>query len=155
MKFNEDINGLRGVAILAVLLFHFQVPGFGGGFIGVDLFFVISGFLLSDIILGKLQTGSFSLLGFFMHRVRRIVPALYVMLACCLVLGWWWLAPADYKELGKETAYASLFITNHLFVRDSGYFATETASKLLLHTWTLGVEWQFYLLLPLLLAGIW
>ncbi|MFB0953438.1 MAG: acyltransferase, partial [Aeromonadaceae bacterium] len=92
MKFNEDINGLRGVAILAVLLFHFQVPGFGGGFIGVDLFFVISGFLLSDIILGKLQTGSFSLPGFFMHRVRRIVPALNVMLACCLVLGWWWLA---------------------------------------------------------------
>lgn len=155
MKFNQDINGLRGVAILAVLLFHFRVPGFGGGFVGVDIFFVISGFLLSDIILGKLQAGSFSLLGFFMHRVRRIVPALYVMLACCLLLGWWWLAPADYKELGKETAYASLFITNHLFVRDSGYFATEAASKLLLHTWTLGVEWQFYLLLPLLLAGIW
>ena len=154
MKFNLDINGLRGLAILAVLLFHFRIPGFGGGFVGVDIFFVISGYLISNIILSKLQYEHFSLTSFFMHRIRRIVPALYAMLFISLIAGWWWLAPADYKELGKEISYASLFITNHLFARDSGYFATEAESKLLLHTWTLGVEWQFYILFPLLLLLI-
>ena len=154
MKFNQDINGLRGLAILAVLLFHFRIPGFDGGFVGVDIFFVISGYLISNIILSKLQYEQFSLTSFFIHRIRRIVPALYAMLFISLIVGWWWLAPADYKELGKEISYASLFITNHLFARDSGYFATEAESKLLLHTWTLGVEWQFYILFPLLLLLI-
>lgn len=154
MKFRKDINGLRGVAILFVMLFHFQIFGFSGGFIGVDIFFVISGFLISNIIINKLQYNQFSLRSFFIHRIRRIVPALFSMLFVCLLLGWWWLAPADYKELGKEVAYASLFISNHLFVHDSGYFAVESSSKLLLHTWTLGVEWQFYLLFPLFLLLI-
>ena len=154
MKFRKDINGLRGIAILFVMLFHFQIFGFSGGFIGVDIFFVISGFLISSIIINKLQYNQFSLRSFFIHRIRRIVPALFSMLFVCLHLGWWWLAPADYKELGKEVAYASLFISNHLFVHDSGYFAAESSSKLLLHTWTLGVEWQFYLLFPLFLLLI-
>lgn len=154
MKFRKDINGLRGIAILAVMLFHFQIPGFSGGFIGVDIFFVISGFLISSIVINKLQYSQFSLRSFFIHRIRRIVPALFSMLFICLFFGWWWLAPADYKELGKEAAYATLFISNHLFVHDSGYFAAESSSKMLLHTWTLGVEWQFYLLFPLFLLLI-
>ena len=158
MTFRTDINFLRGIAILAVLLFHFNIPFFSGGFVGVDIFFVISGFLISNIIINKLAYNQLSLISFFSHRIRRIVPALFFLLLTCLILGWWWLAPADYKELGKEAAYASLFFSNHLFFKDTGYFATESETKLLLHTWTLGVEWQFYLIFPfliLLLHRLW
>ena len=101
ISYREDINGLRAWAVVAVLLFHFQIPGFGAGFMGVDLFFVISGYLMTAIVIKGLEQEIFSLIPFYMARIRRIVPALMVLLAVLLVLGWFWLPTSDYKTLGE------------------------------------------------------
>lgn len=102
LSFRYDINGLRAYAVMAVLLYHFKVPGFGGGFLGVDLFFVISGFLMTTIVSNGLEKRNFSLLTFYMARVRRIVPALLTLLAVLLLLGWFFLPTADYRALGEQ-----------------------------------------------------
>lgn len=153
--FRTDINGLRAYAVIAVLLFHFQIPGFSAGFLGVDIFFVISGFLMTTIIVRGLEKENFSIWKFYMARVRRIVPALMVLIATLLVLGWFFLPTPDYQALGSQSAYASAFISNIYFWRSSGYFDAAAHEKWLLHTWTLGVEAQFYLLLPVLLTILW
>lgn len=152
--FRDDINGLRAYAVLAVVLFHFKVPGFGGGFVGVDIFFVISGFLMTGIIVGGLESKNdkgFSLFQFYMARVRRIIPALFVLCLVLLGFGWFLVAPDDYDRLAREVDRALLFISNIYYYKKSGYFDTDAAERLLLHTWSLSVEWQFYLLYPLLL----
>lgn len=110
--FRDDINGLRAWAVVAVLLFHFKVPGFGAGFIGVDIFFVISGFLMTGIILRGLEKGNFSLWQFYMARARRIVPALMLLIAVLLALGWFWLPTPDYQTLGSQSAYSLGFLSN-------------------------------------------
>lgn len=155
ISYREDINGLRAWAVVVVLLYHFRVPGFSAGFMGVDLFFVISGYLMTAIVTKGLERGDFSLSRFYVARVRRIVPALLVLLVALLALGWFWLVTPDYHRLGEQAKYALGFFSNIFFYRSTGYFDTEVYEKWLVHTWTLGVEFQFYLLYPLLLLMLW
>jgi peptidoglycan/LPS O-acetylase OafA/YrhL len=154
-NFRSDINGLRAWAVAAVVLYHFDLPGFGGGFVGVDVFFVISGFLMTGIVMGGLESQRFSIAGFYMARARRIVPALVVLCAVLLVAGWWLIPPADYKVLGAQAAASISFLSNVNFWLESGYFDASSHEKWMLHTWSLAVEWQFYLLLPLALSVLW
>lgn len=153
--FRADINGLRAWAVMAVVLYHFGVPGFQGGFVGVDVFFVISGFLMTGIIVGALQAGGFSLWQFYWARARRILPALVALCAVALAVGWFALMPAEYQTLGRHVRDSLLFTSNLRYLGEAGYFDTGAHDKWLLHTWSLSVEWQFYLLLPLALLGFW
>ncbi len=154
-QFRQDINGLRAWAVVAVVLYHFGVSGFSGGFVGVDVFFVISGFLMTGIIISGLERGNFSLWGFYLARARRIIPALLVLCASLLILGWFWLPNADYKMLASHVGTAVAFVSNLKFWREAGYFDVESHEKWLLHTWSLSVEWQFYILLPLACLMLW
>src|SRR5687767_4699689 len=114
LAFRPDINGLRAIAVLAVLGFHFEVAAFGGGFVGVDIFFVISGYLMTGIILGRLERGTFSVAGFYLDRARRIVPALAVLLASVLALGAFFLLPDEYRLLARQAGSSALFFSNIL-----------------------------------------
>jgi peptidoglycan/LPS O-acetylase OafA/YrhL len=155
VNFREDINGLRAWAVIGVLLFHFSLIGLPGGFVGVDIFFVISGYLMTAIIVSKLEKGKFKLVDFYMARIRRILPALLVLIAILLVLGWFWLPTLDYQELGKQSAYSLAFLSNIGYWKSAGYFNGAAHEKWLLHTWSLGVEAQFYVLYPLLVTAVW
>ncbi|MBM3392738.1 MAG: acyltransferase, partial [Betaproteobacteria bacterium] len=150
-NFRADINGLRGIAVLAVVLYHFGVIGFGGGFVGVDVFFVISGYLMTKIILEPLSAQRFSLPAFYLARARRIVPGLAALCALLLLYGWYRLSPIDYKLLAKHVGSSLAFVSNQVFWKESGYFDADAHEKWLLHTWSLSVEWQFYLAYPLLI----
>lgn len=152
--FRQDINGLRAWAVLLVMLYHFGVPGVSGGFAGVDIFFVISGFLMSGIILRGRAAGRFSLAGFYLARARRIVPALAAMCAGVLLFGWFWLGAADYRTLAQHAQSAVLFYSSQVFAGEAGYFDAAATEKWLLHTWSLSIEWQFYLVYPLLLVWL-
>lgn len=154
-QFRHDINGLRAWAVVAVVLYHFGVPGFSGGFVGVDIFFVISGFLMTSIIIKGLEQGNFSLWEFYLARARRIIPALLVLCVSLLILGWFWLPSLDYKTLGTHAVTALVFVSNIKYWREAGYFDAASHEKWLLHTWSLSVEWQFYILLPLALLSLW
>ena len=153
--FRYDINGLRAWAVLPVVLFHFGIPGFSGGFVGVDVFFVISGFLMTGIVVSSLERDRFSLLDFYLSRAVRIVPALLALCAVLLAVGWFWLVRAEYRTLSTNAVSALTFISNVLFWKRSGYFHTASRGNWLLHTWSLSVEWQFYLLLPLAAVLAW
>lgn len=152
--YRPDIDGIRGIAVLAVVFFHAEVSGFSGGFVGVDIFFVISGYLITSILLKDIQSGRFSLLSFYDRRIRRIFPALFGVLLFVAIVGIFFLAPKDLQSFGKSMLAATLFGSNFLFARPSShsaYFDTSTHKQLLLHTWSLSVEEQFYLLFPLTL----
>ena len=149
--FRPDINGLRALAVMAVLGFHFQLPLFRGGFVGVDIFFVISGYLMTAAIIVGLDRGTFSLFGFYLGRARRIVPALAVLIAALLILGAVLLLPDEYTLLARQAASSATFVSNILHWRETGYFDAALEQKWLLHSWTLSLEMQFYLLYPLLL----
>ncbi|KAF1029083.1 MAG: O-acetyltransferase OatA [Pseudomonas sp.] len=151
LAYRRDIDGLRAVAVIAVVLFHFGFPGFTGGFVGVDIFFVISGYLITSIIWRERESGRFSFINFWARRARRILPALFVMMFGALVVGWFLLAPSDYEELGRSIHNQVIFISNLFFMRQDGYFDTASDMKPLLHTWSLSVEEQFYIVFPLLL----
>ncbi|GIU38119.1 acyltransferase [Shewanella hafniensis] len=140
---------------MAVVLYHFGVPGFAGGFVGVDVFFVLSGFLMTGIIITGLERSNFSLWGFYLARARRIIPALLVLCASLLIFGWFWLPNADYKMLAGHVGTAVAFVSNLKFWREAGYFDAASHEKWLLHTWSLSVEWQFYILLPLGCLLLW
>lgn len=155
VNFREDINGLRAWAVMAVLFFHFSWIGLPGGFAGVDMFFVISGYLMTAIVVGGHTKGNFSLQKFYLARIRRILPALLVMMASVLIVGWFWLPALDYQALGEQSAYALGFISNMHFWWTTGYFDSVAHDKWLLHTWSLAVEAQFYLLYPLFIALVW
>src|ERR1700730_2920156 len=150
-KYRPDIDGLRAVAVMLVVLYHAFPEAMPGGFIGVDIFFVISGFLITGIIARELDLGRFSLLGFYARRIRRIFPALIVVLCTTLVLGWLWMLPAAYARLGSDVFASAAFFANIALLLQSGYFDAESAKKPLLHLWSLGIEEQFYLFWPLLL----
>lgn len=153
MDFRPDINALRALAVVAVMLYHFKLPSASGGFSGVDVFFVISGFLMTGIIVGGLERGNFSLWRFYTSRARRLLPALIVMCFALLLAGWYWIPPTDYKELGRHAATSLIFISNFILKNESGYFDTLSQDKWLLHTWSLSVEWQFYLVYPVVLLA--
>lgn len=152
MKFRNDINGLRAIAVMAVVLFHFNSSWIQGGFAGVDVFFVISGFLMTAIIFRGLENNNFSIINFYVARANRIVPALSVVCLVLLVFGWFYLYPADYRNLGKHVAGSLSFLSNVLYWKESGYFSDASHSKWLLHTWSLSVEWQFYIIYPVVLV---
>jgi peptidoglycan/LPS O-acetylase OafA/YrhL len=154
-SFRPDINGLRAIAVAVVVLYHFGVPGFQGGFVGVDIFFVISGFLMTKIIASKLLDGTFSLRDFYLARSRRIVPALAALCGIMLVFGWFSLEPRDYKVISLHAASSLAFLSNFTYWKETGYFDSSASEKWLLHTWSLSVEWQFYLVFPLLLLIAW
>jgi len=154
MDFRKDINGLRAIAVMAVVLFHFNKSWLPGGFVGVDVFFVISGFLMTKIIIKGFSDNSFSLGRFYYARAKRIVPALFALCMLLSVVGWLILTPSDYITLGKHASSSMLFFSNFTYWHESGYFDAPSQNKWLLHTWSLSVEWQFYLLYPILLGLI-
>jgi peptidoglycan/LPS O-acetylase OafA/YrhL len=150
MKYRADVDGLRAVAVILVLLFHCGL-GFSGGFVGVDVFFVISGYLICSIIAGELARGEFSILKFYERRCRRILPALFVMFALTTAAASVLLLPPDFKELSESLLASTLFVSNVYFWQHSGYFDGASEFKPLLHTWSLAVEEQFYIFFPLML----
>jgi len=150
--YRPDIDGLRAVAVLAVVAFHAYPSVYRGGFVGVDVFFVISGFLISTIILGQVTASKFRFGEFYARRVRRIFPALVVVLLACMATGWVVLLPTEYAQLGAHTAGGTGFASNFVLWREAGYFDASADTKLLLHLWSLGIEEQFYLVWPLLLV---
>ncbi|WP_135813970.1 acyltransferase family protein [Leptospira fluminis] len=154
-KYRPDIDGLRAVAVLLVVGFHAFPEYVSGGFIGVDVFFVISGFLISGIIFDQLNEERFSLKDFYSRRINRLFPALIVVLVCCGIFGWFILLPAEYKNLGKHTFGGSFFLSNIFLWREAGYFDSGSSEKPLLHLWSLGIEEQFYILWPFLLMFVW
>ena len=153
-KFRYDINGLRAYAVALVVLFHFGVFGFAGGFIGVDVFFVISGFLMTKIIVSSLTKDTFSFLKFYISRANRIIPALAVLISIVGLIGWFTLLPQEFKDYAKHSIASLTFLSNIQYFRESGYFDAVSHEKLLLHTWSLSVEWQFYIILPIFLLLI-
>jgi peptidoglycan/LPS O-acetylase OafA/YrhL len=155
IKYRYDINGLRAWAVIAVLLFHFGIPGASAGFIGVDIFFVISGYLMTIIVVKAMEDGSFSVWRFYLARIRRIVPALMALVAVLLALGWFWLPTPEYQDLGSESLSALTFTSNLLFWRSAGYFDVAAHQKWLLHTWSLGIEFQFYIIFPIYVILLW
>jgi peptidoglycan/LPS O-acetylase OafA/YrhL len=153
--YRPDIDGLRAVAVLAVVWFHAFPDALSGGFVGVDIFFVISGFLITTIIVNGLEQGKFRFADFYGRRIKRIFPALLLVLIVCLGFGWFALLADEYKQLGKHVAGGAGFIANLLFWKEAGYFDNSADTKPLLHLWSLGVEEQFYMLWPVMLWAAW
>lgn len=155
LNYRPDIDGLRAVAVGSVVGFHAFPYNFPGGFVGVDVFFVISGFLISTILLSSLEKGSFSIADFYLRRIRRILPALVTMMVACLIGGYFFLLADEFELLGKHVAGGAAFLSNLLYWRESGYFDTAAEKKPMLHLWSLAIEEQFYIVWPLLLALGW
>lgn len=152
LTYRPDVDGLRAVAVLPVLFFHAGVERFSGGFVGVDVFFVVSGYLITSIILAEIRAGTFTYLGFYERRVRRIFPALFLVMAVSVPLGLFVLVPEHLQDFGQSVIAAALFVSNFFFYLEDGYFEGPADLHPLLHTWSLAVEEQFYLLVPLLLT---
>jgi peptidoglycan/LPS O-acetylase OafA/YrhL len=154
MKYRPEIDGLRAVAVLPVLFFHAGFAWIPGGFVGVDVFFVISGYLIARIIDDELKAGTFTFMGFYERRFRRISPALAVVCAATIPFAWLWMVPLEFDAYGQSLATANLSVSNFLFWKRAGYFDASAALKPLIHTWSLGVEEQFYLVFPMLLWAL-
>ena len=155
MNYKREIDGLRALAVLPVILFHAGFETFSGGFVGVDVFFVISGYLITTIILAELEQGKFSIINFYERRARRILPVLFLVMLVCIPLARVWLLPSDMNDFSQSLVAVSVFSSNILFWRESGYFDTAAELKPLLHTWSLAVEEQYYVLFPLFLMLFW
>jgi peptidoglycan/LPS O-acetylase OafA/YrhL len=154
-KYRADIDGLRAIAVLAVVAFHAFPNWLRGGFIGVDVFFVISGFLISTIIFENLDRGTFSFKEFYARRIKRIFPALILVLIACFAFGWFVLLADEYKQLGKHIAAGTGFVSNFVLWGEAGYFDNSAETKPLLHLWSLGIEEQFYIVWPFVLWFAW
>src|SRR5580704_10816415 len=151
LTYRPDIDGLRAVAVLLVVAFHTGIGKFRGGFVGVDVFFVISGFLISSVILSEISAGHFSIAAFYERRIRRIFPALVVMMFVTSFLAAKYFLPSELTDYAKSLLAATFSVSNFYFWRQSGYFDAPAALKPLLHTWSLAVEEQFYIVFPLFL----
>jgi peptidoglycan/LPS O-acetylase OafA/YrhL len=152
MIYRKEIDGLRALAVIPVILFHAGFEWISGGYIGVDIFFVISGYLITTILLQEQQQGSFSIVNFYERRARRILPALFIVLLVCLPFAWFWLLPHELKDFGKSLIAVVTFVSNILFWLETDYFTADAELIPLLHTWSLAVEEQFYIIFPLFLA---
>jgi peptidoglycan/LPS O-acetylase OafA/YrhL len=155
MQYRREIDGLRAVAVIPVVLFHAGFAIFSGGYVGVDAFFVISGYLITGIIISELARGDFSIVRFYERRARRILPALFFVILCCIPFAWFWMVPSEIEDFGRSVAAVSLFASNILFWRESNYFEATAEQKPLLHTWSLAVEEQYYVFFPLFLLLMW
>jgi peptidoglycan/LPS O-acetylase OafA/YrhL len=155
MQYRPEVDGLRAVAVVPVVLFHAGFQTFAGGYVGVDVFFVISGYLITSILIADLERGRFSLARFYERRARRILPALFFMMACCVPFAWAWMLPSEFRDFSHALIAVSLFVSNILFWQKADYFAPAAEENPLLHTWSLAVEEQFYIVFPLLLLGLW
>ncbi|WP_415265952.1 acyltransferase family protein [Acidovorax sacchari] len=155
MEYRKEIDGLRALAVLPVIFFHAGFTTFSGGFVGVDIFFVISGYLITAIIVEEMDQGTFSVSSFYERRIRRILPALFFMMLCTLPFAWLWMLPHELKIFSESLAAVPLFVSNVLFYPTSGYFGTASRLNPLLHTWSLAVEEQFYILFPAFLMLAW
>lgn len=152
--YQAQIDGIRAIAVLGVILYHANPEWLKGGFFGVDVFFVISGYLISGLILNQHQNGDFSLVQFYIKRLRRIMPALLVVISISFVVCWIILLPDEMRDFSKTIFSSVLMYSNILFITDTGYFDTQTSLKPLLHTWSLSIEAQFYLIFPILFLCI-
>ncbi len=155
MVYRKEIDGLRALAVIPVILYHAGYEWISGGYIGVDVFFVISGYLITSIIIKEQDAGTFSLAHFYERRIRRILPALFFVLLLTLPFAWFWLLPHELKDFGKSLAAVVLFASNILFWKESDYFAADAELIPLLHTWSLAVEEQFYIFFPIMMIVFW
>ena len=155
MKYRAEIDGLRALAVIPVILFHAGFEQFSGGFVGVDIFFVISGYLITTLLIEDIENQQFSLFDFYERRARRILPALLLVMLCCIPFAWAWLPPQAMKDFSQSLLATSSFSSNILFWLKSGYFDSANELKPLLHTWSLAVEEQYYVLFPLFLLSLW
>ncbi len=155
MKYRAEIDGLRAIAVVPVILFHAGFSLFSGGFVGVDVFFVISGYLITSLIFNDMEHSRFSLLQFYERRARRILPALFFVMLVCIPFAWYWFMPVDLNDFAQSLIAVSTFSSNILFWLQSGYFDSAAEFKPLLHTWSLAVEEQYYILFPLFLMVCW
>lgn len=155
MKYRPEIDGLRAIAVLSVIFFHAGFKLFNGGYVGVDVFFVISGYLITTLILIEKEAGKFTIANFYERRIRRILPALTVLMLAVLPFAYFWMLPGQLEEFSQSLVAVSLFFSNVLFWQQTGYFETATELKPLLHTWSLAVEEQYYLFFPLFINITW
>ena len=155
MRYRPEIDGLRSIAVVPVILFHAGLSAFSGGYVGVDIFFVISGYLITHIITEDLQKEHFSILEFYERRARRILPALFLVVGICIPFGWIWMLPLQFKDFSQSIVATVLFSSNFHFWLEENYFDTGAGEKPLLHTWSLAVEEQYYVLFPFVLALLW
>ena len=155
LKYRAEIDGLRALAVVPVILFHAGFELFSGGFVGVDVFFVISGYLITTILIEDIENKRFSIVNFYERRARRILPALFFVMLICIPFAWMWMLPNQMKDFSQSLVAVSLFASNILFWRESGYFAAAAEEKPLLHTWSLAVEEQYYVLFPIFLILAW
>jgi len=155
LKYRAEIDGLRALAVVPVILFHAGFELFSGGFVGVDVFFVISGYLITTILIEDIENQRFSLVNFYQRRARRILPALFFVMFVCIPFAWIWMLPSQMKDFSQSLVAVSLFASNVLFWRESGYFDAAAEEKPLLHTWSLAVEEQYYMLFPIFLCLAW
>jgi len=155
LKYRAEIDGLRALAVVPVILFHAGFELFSGGFVGVDVFFVISGYLITTILIEDIENKRFSIVNFYERRARRILPALFLVMLVCIPFAWMWMIPSQMKDFSQSLVAVSLFASNILFWRESGYFDATAEEKPLLHTWSLAVEEQYYVLFPIFLILAW
>jgi peptidoglycan/LPS O-acetylase OafA/YrhL len=155
LRYRPEIDGLRAIAVIPVVLFHAGFKTFSGGFIGVDVFFVVSGYLITSLIVKDIENGTFTFSGFYERRARRILPALFAMMLCCIPFAWLWMTPFELRAFSTSVISVVVFASNILFWRQSGYFDTTAELEPLLHTWSLAVEEQFYVISPIALLLLW
>ncbi len=155
MDYRRDIDGLRAVAVMPVIFYHAGLSSFSGGFVGVDVFFVISGYLITLLLIGEIASDRFSLAQFYVRRAKRLLPALFFVLFLCTPLAWLWMLPSQFEEYAQSLMAISFFVSNIHFWQKDDYFAPEAETNPLLHTWSLSLEEQFYILFPVLLMLVW
>jgi len=155
LKYRAEIDGLRALAVVPVILFHAGFELFSGGFVGVDVFFVISGYLITTILIEDIENKRLSIINFYERRARRILPALFFVMLVCIPFAWLWMLPSQMKDFSQSFVAISLFASNILFWRERGYFSAASEEIPFLHTWSLAVEEQYYVMFPIFLILVW